>query len=144
MKISEKHLFVFFVLLLSGILGFMFSLYLHGGAFSRRVSSSVQTIQTFHYPALFVGQLKGDPLAGKKIFQEFCVACHAKEPRIDVHAPRIGVSSDWKFRRSRGMPILLKTTINGVGAMPARGGCFECSDDQLRQTIQYIIDQVKE
>ena len=141
MKISDKHIFIFFALLLSGILGLIFSMYMHGGSFSR--STAVHTIQTFHYPALFVKQIQNDPEAGKKIFQEFCSACHASEPRIDVHAPRIGVASDWKFRRQMGMPVLLKITINGIGAMPARGGCFECNDEQLQMTIQYILDQTK-
>jgi cytochrome c5 len=142
MKISDKQIFVFFALLLSGVLGFIVSLYLHGGSFSR-APSSVQTIQTFHYPALFVKQLKGDPRAGEKVFKEFCSACHAKEPTIDVHAPLVSDTKTWQYRAKMGMPTLLKITINGKGAMPARGGCFECSDDQLRQTIQYILDQAK-
>jgi cytochrome c5 len=44
------------------------------------------------------------------------------------------------MRRQLGLDILLNITVNGVGAMPARGGCFECSDEQLRTTIRYILD----
>jgi cytochrome c5 len=124
-------------LVISGILGFVFSLYRH--APQRVDPDAVVTIQTFHYPALFVQQLKNDPDAGRKIFQEFCAACHAKQPRIDVHAPRIGDTAAWQMRQRLGLPILLKITINGIGAMPARGGCFECSDQQLQDTIQYML-----
>jgi len=37
------------------------------------------------------------------------------------------------------MDTLLKMTIQGVGAMPARGGCFECSDGQLKEAIIYML-----
>lgn len=122
--------------MLSGILGFTLSWYQH----KNRVPP-IQTIQTFHYPALFVKQLAGDPDAGRKIFNEFCSACHAKEPAIDIHAPRIGDKQAWDARRKLGMTILLQLTIKGVGAMPARGGCFECSDKDLEQAINYLLEQ---
>jgi cytochrome c5 len=136
-----KLLLVAIAILISGLLGFIVSFYSHRNSDIPLQQSSVQTIQTFHYPALFVKQLAGDPQAGKKIFKEFCSACHSKEPLIDIHAPAIGDQSAWRARKQLGIPLLLKITITGVGAMPARGGCFECSDDQLRQTIQYILNQ---
>jgi len=103
----------------------------------------VQLIETFHYPAIFVQQLKDDVYAGKKIFKEFCASCHAAEPLIDIKAPHIGDKAAWKAKRQLGLDALLKITINGAGAMPARGGCFECSDEQLLETIKYISDQSK-
>lgn len=131
-----KRKFCIIVLLVaSGISGFMFSLYGH----SRLLVDDIQTIEVAHYPATFVKQLKGDPLAGQKIFQEFCSACHANPPIIDIPAPRIGDKKAWQRRRQMGMPVLLKVTINGIGAMPARGGCFECSDQQLQETILYML-----
>ncbi len=97
-------------------------------------------METYHYPATFVNQLKGDPEAGKKIFLEFCGACHNENPSVDVNAPRIGDKIKWGAYRDLKMPTLLKLTIQGNGAMPARGGCFECSDAQLEMAIQYILD----
>lgn len=132
-------IFIILLLVASGLLGFVFSLYVHKSV-PEPESPAVETIQTFHYPALFVKQLKGDPDAGRKIFKEFCAACHDKNPLIDVPAPRIGDKKAWKTRRQFGINTLLKITNNGVGAMPARGGCFECSDEQLRETIQYILN----
>jgi len=128
---------VFIILFLSGLLGFLLSVSLHKN--NALDKNAVQTIQTFHFPALFVKQLAGDPDAGKKIFKQFCSACHSKQPVIDIHAPAIGDKSAWRIRRRLGVNTLLGITIEGEGAMPARGGCFECSDDQLRQTIQYIL-----
>lgn len=140
MKRNEK-LIILITLLISGVIGFIFSLYQHHNMDSiSPQSADTQLIQTFHYPALFVKQLAGDPLAGKKIFKEFCAACHSKTPLIDISAPRIGDKEAWNTRRLWGMTALLNITVNGKGAMPARGGCFECSDDQLKEAIKYMLN----
>jgi cytochrome c5 len=134
----KEQLVILALLLVSGIFGFTLSLYRHP---SESISvDGVHTLETFHYPSLFVNQLRGDPRAGEKIFKEFCGACHRQKPLIDVRAPRIGDQTAWKNRRQLGLEVLLKITVNGVGAMPARGGCFECSDEQLRETIHYILN----
>lgn len=127
-----KKFFIIFTLLISGLSGFLLSLHFHR-------HQEVRTIETYHYPATFVKQLQGDPEAGKKIFFEFCAACHSESPAIDVNAPRINDKAKWDVYRDLKMPTLLKLTIQGSGAMPARGGCFECSDAQLEMAIQYIL-----
>lgn len=142
MQKHNKQIIVVFILLLSGLSGFVFSLYIHNKHYqSSQALANIQTIQTFHYPARFVKQLEGDPEAGKKIFNEFCSACHSPQPQIDINAPRIGDKKTWESIQKQGIETLLTITINGAGAMPARGGCFECSDQQLRETIQYILSQ---
>jgi cytochrome c5 len=125
---------------ISGICGFLFSWYVHHKVVSTQ-QADVQTIQTFHFPAVFVEQLKNDPQAGMKIFKEFCASCHAKIPTIDVSAPRLGDKKAWQSRRQKSEKQLLDLTLRGIGAMPARGGCFECSDEQLRETIRYMLKQ---
>lgn len=130
------------LLMLSGLLGFFISLYQHSNEEVPRpvgVTGDVQLIETYHYPSTFVKQLKGDPLAGKKIFKQFCTSCHGNPPIIDIKAPRIGDKKAWKIRQQMGMQTLMQITTTGVGAMPARGGCFECSDEQLEETIKYMI-----
>ena len=135
----KSRVLIVIILLLSGILGLITSWVVHkSGLFS---SDTVQTIETFHYPALFTKQLVGNPQAGERIFKEFCATCHAKKALIDVHAPLIGDKKIWRALSSLGMSKLLTITIEGKGAMPSRGGCFECTDAQLRETIQYILNQ---
>jgi cytochrome c5 len=135
--LPKKYIIILFII--SGLLGFSFSFYIHYGFKADKKENDVEVIRTFHYPALFAEQLKGDKNAGEKIFKEFCSACHAKYPTIDVQAPRIGDVNAWKKRKKLGIETLLMITIQGVGAMPARGGCFECSDEELREAIQYMI-----
>ena len=136
MKKFKQKIIIIFLLLLSGVLGFSVSLYRHA---DKREDAEIQQIETFHYPATFVKQLVGDPLAGRKIFQQFCASCHGNPPIIDIKAPRIGDKKAWRIRRQMGMSTLMKITTMGVGAMPARGGCFECSDLQLQEAIQYML-----
>lgn len=136
-----RLILIIVLLAMSGLCGFGVSWYLHGNDNTMTLPADEQVIQTFHYPALFVKQIEGDPQAGKKIFREFCTSCHGKPPLINIPAPRIGDKKIWRGLRQVGVEKLLKITISGVGAMPARGGCFECSDEQLRETIQYILDQ---
>lgn len=131
-----KKAAVFILFLLSGAAGFFVSWHMHKPV---RDKQSVQQIETFHYPALFVHQLQHDPRAGEKIFNEFCSACHASSPLIDVNAPRINDREAWKIRQKWGIDALMTMTLSGVGAMPARGGCFECSDAQLKEAVLYIL-----
>lgn len=93
-----------------------------------------------HKPQEFVASLKNDPKAGEKIYQQFCANCHAQKPFIPLGAPTIGDERAWTKRLSKGQEVLLKNTLDGYGAMPARGGCFECSDEQINMSIKYITD----
>jgi cytochrome c5 len=83
----------------------------------------------------FIQSVSHQPDEAEKIYQSFCKNCHAPKPLIPLGAPRIGYSSEWKGRKD-----LLKSTLEGKGLMPARGGCFECSDEQLKKVIDYMIN----
>ncbi len=134
----KKYLHFFLISLLlfaSGMAGFFFAFYQDK---QKLQNHATLTIQNSHTPLSFVEQIKGDPDAGRKIFKEFCAACHDKKPLIDINAPRKGDKKTWENLRRRGMDQLLKITIQGIKAMPARGGCFECSDEQLREAIEYL------
>ncbi len=92
-----------------------------------------------HHPEEFIKSIENDPQAGKKIYDQFCSTCHARDPNIDVGAPRIGVARDWKPRMQKGLDGLLTVAIVGLNQMPPRGGCFECSNAQLKAAIIYML-----
>lgn len=104
------------------------------------VSLVVWSQNNSHRPQEFIAGLKNDPKAGEKIYQQFCSNCHAQKPLIPVGAPMIGDEKAWTKRLSKGQKMLLENTLNGYGVMPARGGCFECSDEQIQMSINYILD----
>ena len=90
-------------------------------------------IETSHHPEQFTKALEGKDkkTVGKAIYQHFCISCHAQKPDIPLGAPRIGMSTDWKARQqARTINEMLDKINIGMNAMPARGGCFECSDEQ--------------
>ena len=82
-------------------------------------------------------------LTAEQIVKQYCSTCHAKQPLIELGAPKIGNTQDWEVRLKQGVKMLLKHTMNGWRAMPARGGCFDCSDQQLEQAISILIDNKK-
>ncbi len=49
----------------------------------------------------------------------------------DVHA--------WEDRLLKGEQALLKSTIEGLNSMPARGGCANCSDADIQAALHYLI-----
>lgn len=102
---------------------------------------SVQMITDRHHPEAFVQSIQQDPEAGKKVYAQFCATCHAKNPSIDIGAPRIGVKKDWEKRMQKGLDGLTTVAIAGLNQMPPRGGCFECSDAQLKAAIVYMLQK---
>lgn len=92
-----------------------------------------------HHPQEFLKTISGSKNEGEQIYQHFCVNCHAKKPLIALGAPRIGVKKDWQHRLKQGLDVLFKHTDEGINGMPSRGGCFECTDDQLFAAILFLV-----
>lgn len=92
-----------------------------------------------HHPQDFLRSVNGSKNEGEQIYNHFCANCHALKPIIPVGAPRIGQEEDWKLRLKQGMNVLFTHTDEGLNAMPPRGGCFECTDEQLMLTITYML-----
>ncbi|WP_445939072.1 c-type cytochrome [Pseudomonas sp.] len=69
------------------------------------------------------------------IIAKHCGACHT--PGI-LGAPKIGDTAAWKERADTqgGLDGILAKAISGINAMPPKGTCADCSDDELRGAIQ--------
>ena len=128
------------VLLGAAVLGLLVSLWMHRHDFDQtRLPSGAANVRTYHYPATWSKQLKGRRDVGHIVFHSYCASCHGPNPQVPVNAPMIGDKKVWAALKRLGVSHLLSLTIEGVNAMPARGGCFECSDDQLKAAIVYMI-----
>ena len=92
-----------------------------------------------HHPEEFLRSIQGRKDEGQQIVKHFCSSCHAKEPLIPLGAPRIGQEADWLPRFEQGMLTLMTHTDEGFRAMPPRGGCFECSEEQLLLAILAML-----
>jgi cytochrome c5 len=74
-----------------------------------------------------------------QLYQGACLACHSTGA---AGAPKIGDSGAWSARISKGLDALVTAAINGVGAMPPRGGS-QYNDEQMRAVIEYIVAESK-
>ena len=74
-----------------------------------------------------------------QLYQGACLACHSTGA---AGAPKIGDAAAWKARLAKGLDSLVTSAINGIGAMPPRGGS-QFNDDQIRATVEYILSESK-
>lgn len=68
-------------------------------------------------------------------YNRSCIACHSSGV---AGAPRSFKAGDWEPRLAKGLPTLLENTINGINAMPAKGLCPTCSEEDFEALIQYM------
>lgn len=94
-----------------------------------------------HHPQDFLKEVRGLPDEGQQIANHYCANCHATRPLIELGAPKIGQASDWEPRLKAGLELLFQQADAGINAMPARGGCFECSDEQLKLAILALLPE---
>jgi len=38
------------------------------------------------------------------------------------------------------MEVLYANSINGFSVMPAKGMCLTCTDDEIREIVDYMVD----
>ena len=77
----------------------------------------------------------------ERTYMQSCFACHNSGA---AGAPRVGNADDWAARIEKGMDTLVLNTINGLGgAMPAKGLCFTCSDEDLKALVEYMVEKSK-
>ncbi|MDN7132077.1 c-type cytochrome [Halomonas sp. MC140] len=65
-----------------------------------------------------------------------CAVCHANGI---AGAPKLGDSAAWAARLAKGTDALYASAINGIGAMPAKGGRPTLSDEEVMALVDYMI-----
>ncbi|MBT8147702.1 MAG: c-type cytochrome [Gammaproteobacteria bacterium] len=70
-------------------------------------------------------------------YQLRCFACHGTGA---AGAPVLGDADAWGERMAKGMETVMANAINGIGAMPARGLCMDCTDDHISALIDYMVE----
>lgn len=74
-------------------------------------------------------------------YNSTCGTCHASGA---AGAPKLGDKAAWEPRLAKGMDALYQSSIAGMPpAMPAKGLCMDCSDDELRSIVDYMVDSVR-
>jgi len=78
-------------------------------------------------------------MSPEQLYQAACLACHTTGA---AGAPKIGDAAAWVERAQQGIDTLVTHAVNGIGAMPPRGGS-QLGDDQIRAVVEYILDNSK-
>ena len=79
-------------------------------------------------------------LDGETVYNGACLACHGAGI---AGAPATGDASQWSARIAKGADTLYASAINGIGAMPAKGGQAGLSDDAVKAAVDFIIEASK-
>lgn len=80
----------------------------------------------------------GTPRTGIQVYENRCKTCHDRNTQ---GAPMPDDEYEWNKRAAKGTDVLMEHIINGYQRtlMPARGGCLNCSDEELRNALNYIL-----
>jgi cytochrome c5 len=78
--------------------------------------------------------------SGQQTYDRYCMACHTTGA---AGAPMLGDENAWEPRVARGMDTLMQNTIQGIGAMPPMGTCMDCSEEELRASVEYLLDSLE-
>lgn len=76
---------------------------------------------------------------GEGIYGQVCSVCHDSGV---AGAPVRGDEDQWAARTDQGFDTLLDHAINGLNAMPARGGNPSLSDDDMHAAVAYMVEPV--
>jgi len=74
-------------------------------------------------------------MSGDQVYQQVCASCHASGI---MNAPKMGDAAAWQARLAKGKETLYANAINGIGAMPAKGGRADMSDDAIRAAVDHL------
>ncbi|UAW98512.1 cytochrome c5 family protein [Halopseudomonas nanhaiensis] len=84
------------------------------------------------------GASGGGARSGEEVYGKFCTACHGGGV---LGAPKTGDSAAWESRLANhngSLDELTQSAITGIGAMPPKGTCADCSDEEIKLAIQHM------
>lgn len=71
------------------------------------------------------------------IYNSNCMACHMTGAS---GAPILGNVEQWEPRIAQGLETVYRHAIEGLNAMPAKGLCLSCSDEDIQSVVDYMIE----
>jgi cytochrome c5 len=76
--------------------------------------------------------------SGQAVFTATCSACHATGA---AGAPKAGDSAAWGPRIAQGYDTLVQHALQGIRAMPAKGGNPDLDDVEVARAVVYMANQ---
>jgi cytochrome c5 len=75
--------------------------------------------------------------SGQAVYTAVCSACHATGA---AGAPKAGDSGAWSARIAQGFDTLVQHAVNGIRAMPAKGGNPDLDNIEVARAVAYMAD----
>ena len=76
--------------------------------------------------------------AGNVVYAAVCAACHDSGA---AGAPKLGDNGAWGTRLAQGYDTLIKHAIEGIRAMPAKGGNPDLDDVEVARAVVYLANK---
>ena len=76
-------------------------------------------------------------LAGEDVYKATCAACHGSGA---AGAPKFGDAGAWSARIAQGYDKLVANAVNGVRAMPAKGGNPDLDDIEVARAVVHMAN----
>lgn len=80
------------------------------------------------------------PRTGEELYHNFCSACHGTGA---AGAPKYGDKQAWAPRIAKGKQTLYSHATNGFNAMPPKGTCMGCSEQEIHNAVDYMVKAAK-
>jgi cytochrome c5 len=78
-------------------------------------------------------------LTGEQVYGQVCKTCH--EGGL-AGAPKLGDKAAWAKVVAQGEKLTYEHAINGIRAMPARGGNGDLTDDEVKRAAAFMLAKV--
>lgn len=75
---------------------------------------------------------------GEIVYNQVCAICHDKGV---AGAPLIYDTANWYGRMQQGINVLYEHVIKGYNQMPAKGACLTCTDNDIKDAVDYILKE---
>ncbi|WP_133468185.1 c-type cytochrome [Paraglaciecola marina] len=103
------------------------------------IKARIEPVGKVHIAGAKAEAASSGPRSGADIYAKTCVACHS----IGVlGAPKLQDAADWSPRLEKGFDTVWQNAINGIGGMPPKGTCNDCTDDEIKSAIEHMIDGI--
>jgi cytochrome c5 len=76
--------------------------------------------------------------SGEAIYTSTCQACHGTGA---AGAPKVGDSAAWGARLAQGEATVIKHALEGLKAMPAKGGNPDLDDVEVARAVVYMANK---
>ncbi len=86
------------------------------------------------------GEKEGAAVAAtpESTYKNTCASCHSAGV---AGAPKVGDKAVWTDRLAKGLDQVVAVAIKGQGAMPPKGMCSHCSDDDIKQVVLHMLNE---